>query len=145
MKNLSENLPLCHVCAVHDYSENYSCRYQDQIQSMYFLQTQASLHVTILQHHALLAGIVTEHFFVISPDCKHDHHSVHLCRTLIINYLEEIDCPVKVMHEWTDGCSAQYKNRHCMGDISYSEEDFGFKITTKHRMLKGRRTALGLM
>lgn len=46
MKNLSENVPLGHVCAVHDYSENYSCRYQDQIQPMHFSQTQASYSVT---------------------------------------------------------------------------------------------------
>ena len=138
MKKLAENLPLGHVCCVHDYSENYTCRFQDQIQSMYFSQTQASLHVTILHRHALLAvdneesteeepKIVTEHIFVISSDCKHDHHSVQGCRALVANYLKEIDYKVKVMHEWTDGCSAQYKSRHCMGDISYSEEDFGFK------------------
>ena len=30
------------------------------------------------------------------------------------------------MHEWTDGCSAQYKSRHCMGDVSYSVADFGY-------------------
>ena len=30
------------------------------------------------------------------------------------------------MHEFTDGCSAQYKSRHCMGDVSYSTTDFGY-------------------
>ena len=30
------------------------------------------------------------------------------------------------MHEWTDGCSAQYKSRHCMGDVSFSETHFSF-------------------
>lgn len=30
------------------------------------------------------------------------------------------------MHEFTDGCSAQYKSRHCMGDVSLSVTDFGF-------------------
>lgn len=138
MKKLAENLPLGHVCCVHDYSENYTCRFQDQIQSMHFSQTQASLHVTILHRHALLAvdkeenteeepKIVTKHIFVISSDSKHDHHSVHGCRALVANYLKDIDYKVKVMHEWTDGCSAQYKSMHCMGDISYSEEVFGFK------------------
>jgi hypothetical protein len=31
-----------------------------------------------------------------------------------------------MMHEWTDGCSAQYKSRHCMGDIAQSSSDFGY-------------------
>ena len=45
------------------------------------------------------------------------------------------------MHEWTDGCSAQYKSRHCMGDITYSEEDFGFQTIRNYYELshaKGR-------
>ena len=33
---------------------------------------------------------------------------------------------VKIMQEWTDGCSAQYKSRHCMGDVAQSSSDFGY-------------------
>ena len=51
MKMNVDHLPSGHVCCVHDYSENYSCRYQDQLQSLYFSQTQASIHVTILHCH----------------------------------------------------------------------------------------------
>ena len=69
---------------------------------------------------------MTEHLFVISPDLKHDHHSVHHCQTLVAQYLKLIDYKVKVMHEWTDGCTAQYKSQHCMGHVNYSETDFGF-------------------
>ena len=137
MTNLVENLPIDHVCCVHDYSENYSCQHQDQLQSLYFSQTQASIHVTILHRHAIMnidgqesteddPIIITEHLFVISPDCRHNHHSVHEVRTLISGYLKQIDCPVKVLHEFTDRCSAQYKSRHCMGDVSHSAVDFGY-------------------
>ena len=93
-------LPQNHVCCIHDYSENYSCNYQNEVQSCYYSQTQASIHVTILHRHALndtdgvgslpdAPLLVTEHIFVISPDCKHDHHSVHQCRGLIAEYLIE--------------------------------------------------------
>ena len=137
MKRLIENLPQGHVCCVHDYSENYTCQQQNQIQSMYFSQAQASIHVTIMHRHALaeIDGeesteenpvIVTEHLFFISPDCKHDHHSVHRCREFVVDYLKQINYDVEIMHEWTDDCAAQYKSRHCMGDISYSNKDFGF-------------------
>ena len=33
---------------------------------------------------------------------------------------------MKTMHEWTDGCSTQYKSRHCMGDVAQSFSDFGY-------------------
>ena len=101
LRELVENLPTGHAVAIHDYSENYSCAMQDQIQSLYFSQIQASIHVTILHRHALTnvdgiestaedPSIVTEHIFVISPDCKHDHHSVYSARKLMDGYLNEI-------------------------------------------------------
>ena len=138
MKNSIAHLPLEHVCCVHDYSENYSCTSQEQLQSQYYSQSQASIHVTILHRHSLkdVDGvestiedpvIITEHIFVISPDTKHDHHSVHQVRKLVAGYLKEIKYDVEVMHEWTDGCSAQYKSRHCMGDVSFSNADFGYR------------------
>ena len=95
-----------------------------------YSQSQASIHVTILHRHAPndVDGvestiedpvIITEHIFVISPDTKHDHHSVHQVKELVAGYLKEIKFYVEVMHEWTDGCSVQYKCRHCMGDVSF--------------------------
>ena len=36
MTSLVENLPIDHFCSVHDYSENYSCQHQDQLQTLYF-------------------------------------------------------------------------------------------------------------
>ena len=66
-------------------------KHQDQIQSCCYGQTQASLNVTVLHRHALLAidgeessehdpQTVTEHLYVISPDLRHDHHSIKGCR-----------------------------------------------------------------
>ena len=136
LQSLLDNLPLGHICCIHDYFENYTCQHQDQIQSLYYGQTQASIHVTVLHRHALLyldgeessendPRIVTEHLFTISPDLRHDNHSVQGCRTNVVNYVNDIGYEVQVMHEWTDGCSAQYKSRHCMGDVSFSLLDFG--------------------
>lgn len=36
LDSLLENLPLGHVVCVHDYSEGYACRKQDETQSEYF-------------------------------------------------------------------------------------------------------------
>ena len=119
------------MCCVHDYSENYACQQQPQL--MYFSQIQASIHITVLHRHLLReidsenrSGIVTEHLFAISPDLKHDHNSVQHCRILVAHYLQSINYNIKFLHEWRDGCSAQYKSRHCMGDVSYSVADLGY-------------------
>ena len=137
MKNLLDNLPFEHACCIHDYSENYACQQQDQIQSMYYGQIQASIPVTVLHRHILIdvdgeesreedPRIITEYLFTISEDLRHDHHSVHACRVNVANYLKGIGYKVDTMHEWTDRCSAQYKSRDCMGDVTYSKLDFGF-------------------
>ena len=102
MRKIVDDLPQGHACCIHDYSENYTCQYQDQIQSLYFSQTQVSIHVTILHRHAVegIDGvmsdlnnpeIVTEHLFVISPDTKHDNDSVHECRAIVADYLKDIN------------------------------------------------------
>ena len=121
MKLNVENLPSGHVCCLHDYSESYSCQYQDQIQTLFFKSSSFDS-----RNNLAPSCSVTEHLFVISPDIKHDNDSVHECRALIAGYLKQINYPITVMHEWTDGCSSQYKSCHCMGDVSNSKMDFGF-------------------
>ena len=143
LQNLLENLPLGHVCCVHDYTENCYCQHQDQIQSLYYGQTQASIHVTILHRRTLseIDGeesseddpcIVTEHLYVIWPDLWHDHHSVQGCRNNVVNYLKEMGYNVEFMHEWMDSCLVQYKSHHCTGHVSFSLLDFGFPTVTNY-------------
>ena len=135
---LRQTLPLGHVLCVHDYSENYQCSYQNEIQSLYFSKSEASLHVTVLFRHSTLEYdgeestkekpvIVKEHIFCILDDKTHDNYAVHQIRCKIDDYLKNTaKTNVKLMHEFCDGCSAQYKSRHCMGDVSLSQADFGY-------------------
>ena len=54
LDNLLENLPLGHVVCIHDYSESYACRGQNEIQSQYFDVNKASLHITVMLRHATM-------------------------------------------------------------------------------------------
>ena len=158
MDNLIEHLPLNEVVCVHDYSEGYSCRQQDELQSEYFDVAKVSLHITILYRHAVefVDGktsteedpqIIKEHLFVISDDEVQDFHSVHKAQELVKGYLEEqLQIKVNKLHEFTDGCAAQYKSRHCIGDLSCCLFDYGFQIQrsyfeTSHA--KGEQDAAG--
>ncbi|CAC5384777.1 unnamed protein product [Mytilus coruscus] len=117
--------------------KNVEVKKGDKMIRKLVLKLEVSLHVTILHRHSVLEydgkdstaeepNIVTEQFFVISPDQKHDHHYTHCVQNLVSEYLKSINCEISVMHEFTDGCSSQYKSRHCMGDVSYSCSDFGY-------------------
>ena len=156
--NLLNHLPLAHVVCIHDYSEGYTCRQQNEIQSEYFDVAKVSLHVTILHRHAIEAidgmtsteeepNLIKEHIFVISEDPLQDQDSVHKVQELIHDYLtNDILYNTAQMHEFTDGYAAQYKSRHCLGDLSCSLADFGFNIQrnyyeTSHA--KGEQDAAG--
>ena len=123
--SIKEILPNDHVLCVHDFSENYQCTFQDEIQSQYFSRGKVSIHVTILYRHSVLDFdglkstpedhiIIKEHIFTILDDLQHDSYAVqHVCS--LINYLvEKVKYNIVLLHEYTDGCSAQYKSRHCM-------------------------------
>ena len=58
-----------------------------------------------------------------------DHNSVHHIQELINKYLtQDMGCKVVKMHQFTDGCAAQYKSRHCLGDLSCSLPDFDYLV-----------------
>ena len=49
-------------------------------------------------------------------DLLHDSYAVQHIPTLIRYYpTNKIKYPVEFLHEFTDGCSAQYKSKHCTG------------------------------
>ena len=71
--------------------------------------------------------VIMEHFHVISNDEKHDHHFTHYVQNQIAEYLRSISCDVDIMHEFCDGYASQYKSRHCLGDLSNSFREFGYR------------------
>ena len=90
--------------------------------------------------------ICKEHLFVISDDVSQDHDSVLHIQTLISKHLEESNCTIKKMDEFTDGCAGQYKSWHCYGDLSCSLATLGYTVqqnyfATSHA--KGEQDAAG--
>jgi len=76
LDELLENLPLELVVCTCDYSKNYLCRGQNEIQSQYFDVNKASLYKLLFCHASMAcdrresklteAVIIKEHMFVIS-------------------------------------------------------------------------------
>ena len=136
---LLENLPINHCITVHDFSENFKCSEKVEIQSNYFSKTEATLHVTLLYRHAALEvdgpdspDIVCEQFFVISPDEKHDHFFTERVQYEVAEYLRSISYQVDVMHEYCDGCAAQYKSRVCYGELPQQLTKLGYKTLIRN-------------
>ena len=123
-----------------------------------FGKTEASLHISLLYRHAVLDYdnlestpenpiIIEEQIITVLDDHKHDNFAVHHIKTLIHNYLKDkVKYKVKFLHEFTDGCSSQYKSKYCMNDIAKSFKPFGYDtqrnfFETAHA--KGKQDAVG--
>ncbi|MES9879654.1 MAG: hypothetical protein ABW185_02090 [Sedimenticola sp.] len=137
-KSLMQHLPIGDCICVHDFSENYRCTDRQELQSTYFQRTEVTVHVTIIHRHAVLEvdgiesttdkpEIVTEAFYIISPDQRHDNSFVQHAQQLVAEYLKAIPYDVSTMHEWTDGCACQYKSRHCFENLSTACADLGYR------------------
>ncbi len=73
-------------------------------------------------------------------------NSVHIVRKHLADYFTAIDYELDTLHEQNDGCAAQYKSRHCLLDISYTETEFGFKVIRSYHApahAKGQQDAAG--
>ena len=86
----------------------------NEVQLSYFQRTEVSVHVSLIQRHAILEvdGVsstemepnIVEQFLVISSVIKHDQH--HLCRLVhIAEYITSICYGCNVMHEYCYGVS----------------------------------------
>ena len=100
------------------------------------------LKVSLKNHELLLNS-----FFVISDDDKHDQYFTYQVQKLIADYFSSISYNVHTMHEFYDGCSCQYKSRHCFGNLKQSLSDLGYSrlvrnfFETSHA--KGSQDAAG--
>ena len=152
---LRNGYPTLHIAIIPNAPLDAVCVEKNEIQSNYFQRTECSLHVTIIHRHAILEydgldstddfpEIITEHFFVISPYLQHDHNFTKCAQQQIKQYLDSISYDVDVMHEFTDGCSSQYKSRHCLGNLSFATTEYAgtkFSIETslKPAMLRAQK------
>jgi hypothetical protein len=89
-------------------------------------KSEVSIHVSILYRHAILEydqvdssteepNIICEQFFVISPDSSHDRHFTLCCQKQLSEYLKSISAEIKIMHEFTDGCSSPIQEQKLHG------------------------------
>ena len=94
LDSLLENLPLNEAICIHDYSEGYACRFQDEIR-----MSTKSVYVTVLYRHSTEEAdgiksteeepsICEEHVFVISDDVTQDHDSVLHMQKLTSEHLQ---------------------------------------------------------
>lgn len=108
VENLKDNLKDDDCFVLIDFSENYSCKYGSEVQSVHFGATkqQLTIHTGVIWTTSFTQGFAT-----ISKSLRHDSAAVmaHLL-DIFYYYLPQLDY-VKTLHFMSDGPTTQYKNR----------------------------------
>lgn len=129
----AQNLGVDEVLSIMDFSENYSVIVPKEVQSLHWVNVQATLYVVVLTRHARedVDGfgstvddphLVDEHHIFVSDDKVHDSHMVEHCKKLLLDQL-----PFKPTRtiEFCDGASSQFKSIRSLAYIARSEERYG--------------------
>lgn len=113
----------CVVCL--DFSENYTCRVQNSVQSEYWNTTQATIHPYVIYHKK--NGVVAHtNFVIISEELEHDSSAVNLFNSKLISFMKNRfgQQNIKKIHYFSDGAGSQYKNKYNFVNLLHHKKDF---------------------
>lgn len=122
-KHLKESVADDEVVVQGDFSENYTFVVQDAVQGFWWDATQCTVHPfvvywredSIVQHQS---------FCVISDDTKHSATSVHAFIKHLVPFIQKKLPRLSKIHYFSDGSSAQYKNRYNFINVCHHAADF---------------------
>ncbi|CAH2098974.1 unnamed protein product [Euphydryas editha] len=126
-----------------DFSENYHCKYGQEIQSAHFggSKTQLSLHTSVYYFTQLdPPNNYVEHtsFCTVSENVRHDPVLICVHLQALVNRIKELSPNLNKLHILSDGPSIQYRNKSMFYLIaSYLGKEFGVDSITWHYTERG--------
>ncbi|XP_058628850.1 uncharacterized protein LOC131538763 isoform X2 [Onychostoma macrolepis] len=100
-----------HECLIHvDFSENYLCKYANEVQSVHFggSHQQATLHTGVLYTAAQKNPIA---FCSISPSRRHDPPAIWAHLDPVLDMVQSRFLQVTQLHFVSDGPATQYRQK----------------------------------
>ena len=97
-----------------DFAENYTCKYQDEIQSAHWNQEQVTLFtVAIWTKNPSAPGNLCKTHVIVSDDVAHDKTSVSVfMSTILDDFVKKMHPNVTKAYIFSDGPSSQFKNKY---------------------------------
>ena len=131
LSKLTRDPPQGTMITIMDFSENYTCVAQEEVQSARWFQPQVTLFPAVCMYKCPATGeVIREAIHIISADKDHDNHAVAHFSKIIHDHIT-VTRKIKIEREiqFTDGCAAQFKSKNTLADISFSAQDFNFPVT----------------
>lgn len=111
---------------ISDFSENYAFVIQDSIQGAHWNNDQVTIHPMAIYYQENGEEKFTN-YVAISECLKHDTVAVNLFQNGLISFLKNSLGKVEKIFYFSDGASAQYKNKKKFSNLVFHENDFGVK------------------
>ena len=123
---LKEHLK-CGQVAIHmDFSEDYNCRSQDEVQSAYWNNISVTLHpVVVYYRNNLDEDLTVKSYVIVSNESRHDARFVHSTMEKMAIENKNFVPQVTFYHYFTDSPTSQYRNKSIFKIISCHEDYFG--------------------
>ena len=108
------------VIIVHDFSQNYTCAVQDEVQSGNLDRNLATVHPSVIYFKCTegCKQTVTLEYIHISSDLKHDQFAVNRLQSNCLEELRRLKVSVKKLIEFMDQAPTQYKNKNVFHHLS---------------------------
>ena len=115
-----------------DFSENYSCKYSSETQSVHFgaSRQQVTLHTGVLYFMSGDRALGCKSFCSVSESLRHDPSAIWAHLKPIFNMLARSFPQIDTLHIWSDGPTTQYRNRRNFGIFSVLHHFGNFKTAT---------------
>lgn len=96
---------------VIDFSENYLCKHQDEVQAAHWGYNQVTVHPVVIYYacDSCENQLVTEYMIYLSDDLNHDAHIVTLMLQEVQEHLQQSGIAKLIV--WSDGCPTHYKSK----------------------------------
>jgi hypothetical protein len=121
---LKDNLKQNEMIVQMDFTENFSCRSLEEVQSAYWNQSMVTLH-PIVAYHKHEGDLKHTSFVVVSDEMSHSASSVCAFLDEIIPKLKEIVPSLEKIHYWTDSPSSQYRNKFIFHSLLMHKTAYG--------------------
>ena len=106
-----------------DFAENFTCLWQNEIQSAHWRQRQVSIYTVMVYHREHTWSCV-----IVSDYREHGKCAVSAFTSQVLDVIKTEFPTVKVIDIWSDGPSSQYKNKYVFVLLSKLERHHGFEI-----------------
>ena len=112
-----------------DFAENYSCKYQNEIQSAHWTNKMVSIFTAVVWYRQQQDGdIITKSFALVSDCTDHDKYSVHVALKTLLGQIFTFIPDIQNMIFFSDGAASQFKQKYTLCNITYLAEEFNVSM-----------------